>query len=408
MGYDKNNVMVNFLREIYIEYDDNEIITFISENCFNLLGYPMQDLLHKKIRDILSFIPPKSISVANMDSSVITKNNKVIPVDLAGSPRVDDNNNIVGYRLSLIDISRHLNSNSHEKVINQMFERARDIIYRVELIPTFRFTYLSHSIKEILGYSAEENLIDPMLVFNLVHPDDRDFLIRKMNNDIDFSKPITCKFQHKDGHYVWLEDYCTPIYDENDVLTALEGFNRDITDKKQLEEKLERLSYFDGLTGAYNRYYLEKEIHILNTEKDLSIGIIFCDLDNLKITNDTIGHEFGDKLIVNSFNILKDNFTEDSIIARSGGDEFIVIIKDTSLSRVKKLFLSLCESLEQQNKYNPELKVKISLGYSFSETSIGVTRQIINIADKNMYKDKQRKKDSNTQLDMKTVMYTLS
>ena len=392
MVYNNNTRMVNFLREIYIELDDNELIIFISENCTNLLGYPMQDLLNKSIKDILSFIPQKTISVANIKSSVIAKNGTIIPVDLAGSPIVNYNNDITGYRLSLINIACVLNFKNPEKVITQMFERSRDIIYRVELIPTFRFTYLSHSIKEVLGYSAKENLIDPMLVFNLVHPDDRDFLIRKINNDIDYSKPITSRFKHKDGHYVWLEDYSTPIYDENDVLVALEGFNRDITDKKQLEEKLERLSYFDGLTGAYNRYYLDKEIYILNTEKDIPIGIIFCDLDNLKITNDTIGHEFGDKLIVNSFNILKDTFTGDSIIARTGGDEFIVIIKYTSLSIVKKLFLSLCESLEQQNKYNSELKLKISIGYSFSETSIGVTRQIINIADKNMYKDKRSKK----------------
>ncbi|MGK0465973.1 sensor domain-containing diguanylate cyclase [Clostridium sp.] len=391
MVYDNNNTMVNFLREIYIELDNNELMIFISENCTTLLGYHMQDLLNKSIRDILSFIPQNSISVANIKSSVIAKDGTIIPVDLVGSPIVDYNNDITGYRLSLIDISSYVKSNTPEKTINQMFERSRDIIYRTELIPTFKFTYISPSVKEVLGYSVEEYLTNPMLVFDIVHPDHRYINTRKITNDVDFSKSLSAKYQHKDGHYVWLEDYCIPIYDENAVLVALEGFSRDVTDKKQLEEKLERLSYFDGLTGAFNRHYLDKEIHILNAEKDLPIGIIFCDLDNLKITNDIMGHEFGDKLIVNSFNILKDNFTANSIIARTGGDEFIVIIKDTSLIKVKMLFLSLCKSLEQQNKYNPKLKVKISIGYSFSETSIGVTRQFINIADKNMYKDKQRK-----------------
>ena len=393
MEYNDNDKIVDFLREIYIEIDNGELITFISGNCSNLLGYTKEDLLNKDIRYILSFVPQKYVSVANLKSSIITKNNEVIPVNLAGSPIMDDNN-IVGYRLSLIDISWHLDFNSHEKVISQMFERSRDVIYRVELKPTFRFTYLSHSIKDVLGYSAEENLLDPMLIFNIVNPDYHDILIRKQNNNLDFSKPIPCRFKHKDGHYVWLEDYCTPIYDENGVLVAHEGFNRDITDKNRLEERLERLSYFDGLTGAYNRYYLEKEINILNTEKDIPIGIIFCDLDNLKVTNDIMGHEFGDKLIVTAFNILKYNFPDDSIIARTGGDEFIVIIKDTPLSRVKMLFTSLCDSIKQQNLSSPDFKVKVSIGYSFSETSIGVIRHFINIADKNMYKYKQTKKGS--------------
>ncbi|WP_246578373.1 GGDEF domain-containing protein [Clostridium frigoris] len=151
------------------------------------------------------------------------------------------------------------------------------------------------------------------------------------------------------------------------------------------------MSYLDCLTGAYNRCYLEKEIHILNTKKDLPIGIIFYDLDNLKTTNDAIGHEFGDKLIVRFFNILKDTFTKNSVIARTGGDEFIVIIKDVPLNKVKALFAILNESICKQNKHNRELQVKVSIGYSFSETSIGVTKQFINIADKNMYKNKQSK-----------------
>lgn len=392
MSISKDRI-INFLREVYIEIDDQELITFISENCFNLLGYTQPEIEGKNIRDILSIVPKKYSTIASLKASVITKNGTVIPVDLAGSPIIDDND-IVGYRLSLIDISLYLKSDSHEKTINQMFERSRDIIYRAELIPTFKFTYLSPSIKEILGYSAEEHLTNPMLPFQIAHPDDCDILIRKVTNSIDFSKPLPIRYQHKDGHYVWLDDYCIPIYDDNGVLVALEGFSRDITDKKQLEEKLERLSYYDGLTGAYNKHYLEKEIHVLDTERDIPIGIIFCDLDNLKITNDTMGHEFGDKLIVSTINILKDIFTENSIIARTGGDEFIIIIKDTSFGKVKELYNSLCSSLEQQNKYNSELKVGVSIGYSFSETSVGVIRHLITVADKNMYKDKQRKKNS--------------
>ena len=395
MGNDSNNRMKNFSREIYIEIDNNELITFISENCSTLLGYSRQDLLNKSITDILTFTHQKSTYVENMKSSVITKGGEVIPVDLAGSPLVNDNNNIIGYKMSFFKIKSSPISNTHEKTINQMIERSRDLIYRAELSPTFKFTYLSPSVKDILGYDVEEYFTNPMLVFDIVHPDDRYLINRKINNSIDFSKPISARYQHKDGHYVWLEDYSIPIYDENGALVELGGFNRDITDKKQLEERLERLSYFDGLTGAYNRYYLEKEIHILNTEKDLPIGILFCDLNNLKITNDTLGHEFGDKLIVNSFNLLKNTFTDtdNTVIARTGGDEFIVIIKNIALSKVKMLFLSLCESLQQQNKYNPELKVKISIGYSFSETSMGVTREFINIADQNMYKNKELKKE---------------
>jgi len=394
MNFERDNGVKNFLREVYIEIDNNEVVTFISQNCKNLLGYTQQELVSKNIGDILSIIPLKNKSITNIKASVITKIGTVIPVDLAGSPLIDDNNDISGYRISLFDISAYLKFDSNEETINNMFERSRDIIYRTELIPKFKFTYLSPSIKEILGYSAEEHLMNPMIPYEIVHPDDRHILLRKITNNIDFSKPLPTRYQHRDGHYVWLDDYCIPIYDDNGVLVALEGFSRDITDKKQLEEKLERLSYYDGLTGAYNRYYLEKEVNVIDTENDTPTGIIFCDLDNLKVTNDTLGHNFGDKLIVNAFKILKDIIPENSIIARTGGDEFVAIIKNTSLNKVKALYIQLCESVAQQNKYNTDLEVKVSIGYSFSDTSLGVIRDFIAIADKNMYKAKQRKRNT--------------
>ena len=100
MSNDGNNRMKDFSREIYVEINNNGLITLISENCSNLLGYSRQDLINKNIRDILTFTPQKCISVVNMKSSVITKEGAVMPVDLAGSPLFNNVNNIIGYRLS--------------------------------------------------------------------------------------------------------------------------------------------------------------------------------------------------------------------------------------------------------------------------------------------------------------------
>ena len=394
MGYNQDDKIVNFLREVYIEIDDNELITFVSENCYNILGYMQEELLNKSITDYITAIPINIISTTNFKSKIPLKNGKSINIDVNIDLIKNNSGDSVGKKLSLLDISKYSKINYDDNNLIQMFEHSKDFIYRFEVCPEFKFTYLSPSVEDILGYTLDEYISNPYIPIEIALPEYKDYLINKYNDKIDFSLPIPIQYKHKNGSYVWLEDYSVPIYGENGDFIAFQGVCRDITDKKRLEEKFEKLSYFDGLTGANNKFYLEREIDVLNTEKDLSIGIIFCDLDNLKVTNDTMGHEVGDKLIINAYNILKDTFTENSVIARTGGDEFVVIIKNTCLSKVKTLFLLLCESIKQQNKYNPELNVKISIGYSFSETSIGVTRQIINIADKNMYKDKQRKKDS--------------
>jgi len=392
MTYTYDN-KTNFSREIYIETNNDRLITFISENCCTILGYEQDELINKSINNYISTIPKNTTE--NFEGTFLLKNGTSMVIDVNLAPIIDSNGALIGLKLSLIDISKYKKINNDEKRIVQMFERSKDLIYRLEVYPDIKFTYLSPSVTNILGYPLEDHIVNPCLPFEIVHPHDKDYVLNKLTGNFDFSTPKSVQYRHKDGHSVWLEDYTTPIYDAEGNYIAFEGVARDVTERKELEDKLERLSFYDGLTGLYNKLYIEKLINILNTEEDSSIGIIFCDLNNLKITNNTLGHEFGDKLIIYAANILTDIIKENCIAARAGGDEFIIIIKDTSLDEVKILHYLLCDSIEHQNKFNKELPISISTGYSFSESSIGVIRQVINIADKNMYKDKQRQKLTN-------------
>lgn len=394
MFCDNSSNKYSFLRELYIEINSNKVITFISENCHTLLGYISKELLNKPINHYISEMPEDIISNINFQTEITTKDGILSLFDIVAAPITNDKNRIIGSKLSLVDISKYSRNSNEEKRLFQMFQRCKDIIYCCDLVPEFKFTYISPSVEEILGYTVKEYMSDSLLVFKIAHPDDHEALIKKNNNDVDYSSPIPTRFKHKNGQYVWLDDFCTPIYDCQGNLIALEGFSRDVTEKRELERKLEKLSFYDGLTGLYNKLYFEKQVSIFNAEQDTSIGVFFCDLDNLKITNDILGHEFGDKLIVNTSNILKDTFKESAVISRIGGDEFIVLLKDTSLDKVKILYSELYNSIEQHNKYNKEVPISISVGYSFSESSIGVIGQVINIADKNMYKDKQTKRNS--------------
>lgn len=393
MFYDTSNNKSNFLRELYIELNKNKVITFISENCYSLLGYTKKELIGKPISDYISQIPENIISNINFKREIITRNGTLSSFDIVAAPITNDKNIIIGAKLSLMDISKYSKSENDAKRLIQMFERSKDFVYRLEVYPEFKFTYLSPSVKEILGYTVEEHINNPYIPLEIVQPKYKNYVLDKYKGNVDFSTPIPIKYKNKNGNYIWLEDYTVPIYNENGDFIAFEGVCRDITERKELEQKLELLSLYDGLTGLTNKLFIEREINNLNTKQDTSIGVFFCDLDNLKITNDTLGHEFGDKLIVYTSNILKDTFKQDAIISRTGGDEFIVLLKDTSLDKVKCLYSKLCYSIKQQNKYNKEIPISFSIGYSFSESSIGIIRQVISIADNNMYKDKQRKKN---------------
>ncbi|MDD2224924.1 MAG: GGDEF domain-containing protein [Candidatus Shapirobacteria bacterium] len=118
---------------------------------------------------------------------------------------------------------------------------------------------------------------------------------------------------------------------------------------KERIDKAEQESVVDSLTGCYNRNFFEKfkQEHFDPNRDNNRIGLVFVDVNNLKIINDTQGHEAGDTLIKNTANFLKSNFRKEDLIIRLGGDEFIVICRnyDNSSNFEEKLLYKITEKL---------------------------------------------------------------
>ena len=104
------------------------------------------------------------------------------------------------------------------------------------------------------------------------------------------------------------------------------GSFTDIAERKQMEERLIHISMRDGLTGLYNRAYFQEELRRLNDGRYAPIAVIVCDVDGLKLYNDSFGHMMGDRLIKAAADILLQNFRTSDVVARIGGDEFAVIL----------------------------------------------------------------------------------
>jgi PAS domain S-box-containing protein len=114
-------------------------------------------------------------------------------------------------------------------------ENAQDIIFRIQLVPTPHFQYISPAVTTILGYTPEEHYADVNLGFKIVHPDDRPLFREMMQGDRALKEPILIRWIRKDGTIVWIEERITPVYDEEGTLVALEGIARDIPERKRVE-----------------------------------------------------------------------------------------------------------------------------------------------------------------------------
>lgn len=231
-------------------------------------------------------------------------------------------------------------------------------------------------------------------VQNLIHPDDREHIREKF----DFSNIILGETYYmeirsrcKDGKYNWFGCQFKSIEDREEGASRIVGKLVDISDQRGREQVLQQAALKDILTGVYNR---SAEMLINNLLKKDEQGLFFMlDLDDFKNVNDTYGHAVGDALLIDVSRILKEAFRPDDIIARVGGDEFVVFISGTNDSKIAQNKAAIIQSrMEQLCISGTGQSVSASIGAA-SAPQDGITyHEIASAADQAMYTIKQKSK----------------
>ncbi|WP_414150907.1 diguanylate cyclase [Acetobacterium carbinolicum] len=181
--------------------------------------------------------------------------------------------------------------------------------------------------------------------------------------------------------------------------------NKRTKELKESNASLEFLNYHDALTGLYNRIYFEKSLKDLDNQQNFPIGLIFGDVNGLKLTNDIFGHAAGDILLKRVSNIMKQTFREKDIIARIGGDEFAILLLNTESEEVYQLMRAVRKSFSKENIVG--LKGSISLGCDVKSGPGKSTDEMLKNAEDAMYHNKtMNRKGVNAKL-IENVIATL-
>lgn len=280
-----------------------------------------------------------------------------------------------------------------EEKYRSLLDFTEDSIYLVDR--SYRYLFMNKHLLR-LGLLGNQFLGQSYRSFH--SSEETKEFIKKVNQVFKTGESI--QYEHKsrrDGRYFLRT--LTPVKELNGTTVAVTIVSKDISELKQMEEKLRTLSLTDELTGLYNRRgFLPLAEQQLKTAKRLGCRtlLLAADIDNLKRINDTFGHRQGDFALIEAANIIKATFREPDIISRIGGDEFAVLMIENSTADSKMLISRLqreCDIHNTKSGRNYELSLSIGITHCAPECSYTI-EELLDRADKLMYEQKRRKHKS--------------
>ncbi len=273
--------------------------------------------------------------------------------------------------------------------------------------------YITPSSQILLDYTPTELMGHNL--YELVHPDDLEQVRRVFHQQLltEQTLSVTYRMRKKTGDYIWLETITRRILPTHEERQHLQTTSRDVTNRIKVEEQLKYDALHDKLTGLPNRSLLMERLDLaikrVKRNPQFNFAVLFLDLDNFKVINDSLGHLMGDKLLLTVASKLTHFIRETDLAARLGGDEFVILLEEVDnleqAVAVAKRILEVFRSPFQ-----------ISVKPIFTSTSIGIVmgtsshqkaEELLRDADLAMYLAKQRGKNQyaifTTSLHLKAV-----
>lgn len=272
-----------------------------------------------------------------------------------------------------------------EKKFRELTEMLPEIVFEANKDGVI--TFMNQRGIQTLGYTQKE-LLNRMTIWQIIsHPGSH-------KNSYELKELFREKAAYPQKWYlvdsnqiqIPVEIHVSSIKDDSGELNGFRGIILDITKRKEYEDKIRYLSFHDKLTGLYNRAYFEEELKRLNDKRKLPISIIIGDVNNLKMINDSFGHQHGDNLLRKIAGVLKSRFRKSDVISRWGGDEFSIILPNTTLEKGRDIIIRIGKECEKRSTLT--LPLSISMGIAtknnMSENINGVVRE----AESRMYRYK--------------------
>ncbi len=305
------------------------------------------------------------------------------------------------YRFRRLLRNAHLLSGLHlkgERFLS-IVENAIEGIF--QSTPEGSYIHVNPALAHLYGYKNAQDLIDNLhnIAKDLYVDPKRRGEFQHLLQMQDFVRDFESEVYKKDGSIIWITENARAVRDENGDLLYYEGSVLDITQRKSAEYLLSYQALHDSLTGLPNRYHLQNRLQqaIPHAEQDnLGLAVLFVDLDDFKVINDSMGHEAGDTLLKTLSDRLSKALRKEDTIARIGGDEFVILLERLT---------SVDEAIQVAERIVSELKSPIflldrdvftsaTIGIAYSDHGQHLPGSLLRDADAAMYHAKTHHKSS--------------
>ena len=354
---------------IFILNAETGMIEDVNPYLMDLLGYTKKQFIDKAIWDIGSFKDrisnrenflelQENDYIRYEDMPLQTAVGRLIHVEFVSNVYLVNNKKVI--QCNIRDITdRKRVAEALEKKHTSYIANAPDGVFVID--EKGQYVDVNPASTKITGYSREELLKMDIKVITAPESLHAALKIFKTLVEKGFASDEV-QYIHKDGSIRWWSVDAVQLSEKRYL-----GFARDTTDKKMAEESLIYYGYHDYLTDLYNRGFFEEEFKRLDTKQNLPLSVMMCDINGLKLVNDSFGHHAGDALIKKTAIAIKKGCRAKDIVARIGGDEFAVILPKTNADETMAIAERITAFAQKEKIHN----VALSLSYgSGTKTSV--------------------------------------
>ncbi|WP_430786278.1 diguanylate cyclase domain-containing protein [Virgibacillus flavescens] len=409
---------LNRLFSTYMDTTDNGValidfsgkFLLTNESFITLFKYTKAELMninfsefqpHLKNKSNYFHLLKKGEKIHNLSLDLYDKVNKVLHTTISFTPIPNEQEEFVAFAAIIHNITEEVETKRQLTVTQERYQLiAEHTLDMVNIIDEFGVVkYASPSHLHTIGYHPSNIIGKPVLDF--IHENDKKSLEKNIFQTIKAKKPLLTEFRlmKKSGDLMWVESHIKPVANADGSIYQIVTSSRDITNRVNAEEKLQQIARTDYLTGLPNKREfinnLTREKRLIDTNKAKFMAVFYVDGDGFKKINDVYGHNVGDKFLIKIGQRLKSILSKDHFIARIGGDEFAILLKNISGEE---------EAFDYAKRIVEEMKMPVQIDeYTFTNTlSIGISmypsddRDIDGImvkADKALYQAKKNGKN---------------